>query len=405
MSHRPFRFVHASDFHLETPVEGVAEVPDHLRELLLEAPYTAAERVFDTVLAEEAEFLVLSGDILHPPQTGPRGPLFLAEQFARLAERSIPVYWAAAAVDPPELWPTAIPLAGERPPCAPRPRAELIHQRDGVPLARVLVHSRDGNRLVRAGDFTPIRPACTPSPSSTATVETAGAGLAGIDYWALGGRHDRSTLFSAPRMRPLRGQPARPPARRSRHPRLHAGRRWTRTGRPARTWCRPTAFAGSASGWWSMRPPAATTWNRCFASGCSRWWKPRRTWTCWSPGRLPAAGRCVAQLRRGASGRRAFGRAAERVRLSTRRPPGACRSRSSRPAALPPEWYEQETIRGDFLRAIRQFEVNQAEPLELERYLAKPTWPGRWPRPPRWATQRPAQAVLARRRLAGRRSA
>ena len=40
-------------------------------------------------------------------------------------------------------------------------------------------------------------------------------------------------------------------------------------------------------------------------------------------------------------------------------------------AGLPPEWFEQETIRGDFLRAIRQFEVNQGEPLELEMYMAE----------------------------------
>ena len=40
-------------------------------------------------------------------------------------------------------------------------------------------------------------------------------------------------------------------------------------------------------------------------------------------------------------------------------------------AGLPPEWYEQETIRGDFLRAIRQFEMNQAEPLGLETYLSE----------------------------------
>ena len=76
MSNLPFRFVHASDFHLELPPLGVAEVPDHLRELFIESAYWAAERVFETVLAEEAELLVLSGDILHPQHTGPRGPLF-----------------------------------------------------------------------------------------------------------------------------------------------------------------------------------------------------------------------------------------------------------------------------------------------------------------------------------------
>ena len=98
---------------------GVAEVPEHLREPLLEAAYTAAGRVFDAVLAEEAEFLVLSGDILHPPQTGPRGPLFLCEQFARLAQRQIPVYWASGGVDPPEVWPAVIPAARATFTCRP----------------------------------------------------------------------------------------------------------------------------------------------------------------------------------------------------------------------------------------------------------------------------------------------
>jgi hypothetical protein len=41
------------------------------------------------------------------------------------------------------------------------------------------------------------------------------------------------------------------------------------------------------------------------------------------------------------------------------------------PATLPPEWYEQETIRGDFLRAIRQLQLDRAEPLELDSYVAE----------------------------------
>ena len=56
MSSWPFRFIHASDFHLERPLMGVAEVPDHLRDLFLDAPYTAARQVFDAALAEDAEF-------------------------------------------------------------------------------------------------------------------------------------------------------------------------------------------------------------------------------------------------------------------------------------------------------------------------------------------------------------
>ncbi len=38
---------------------------------------------------------------------------------------------------------------------------------------------------------------------------------------------------------------------------------------------------------------------------------------------------------------------------------------------LPPEWYQQETIRGEFLCGIRQLQMNPGEPVDLEPYLAE----------------------------------
>ena len=37
--------------------------------------------------------------------------------------------------------------------------------------------------------------------------------------------------------------------------------------------------------------------------------------------------------------------------------------------AIPREWYEQETIRGDFLRAINHLRMNPAESLGIDDYL------------------------------------
>jgi DNA repair exonuclease SbcCD nuclease subunit len=369
MSHRPFRFVHASDFHLETPVQGVAEVPEHLREPLVEAPYAAVRRVFDTVLAEEAELLVLSGDILHPPQTGPRGPLFLAEQFARLAQRQIPVYWASGGVDPPEVWPTAIPLP-ENVHLSARGRvAELIHQRDGAPLARVLLHGRDGNRLVRAGDFTPDPAGLYTIAVVHGTVETAALGLPGIDYWALGGRHDRSTLFSTPRMAHYAGSPQ--------------GRRPDEAGvhgctlvqvdenRQARTHLAPV----DALRWLGERVVVDEATGREELESLLRGRLHALaeatpgldllvSWT------IAGSGPLIAQLRRGTLAGELLGVLRSEQGFSS--PAAWSVSIAVEPAAaLPPEWYEQETIRGEFLRAIRQFEVNQSAPLELERYLSE----------------------------------
>jgi hypothetical protein len=41
------------------------------------------------------------------------------------------------------------------------------------------------------------------------------------------------------------------------------------------------------------------------------------------------------------------------------------------PAILPPEWYEQDTIRGDFLREIQRYQADAVAPLGLEDYLAE----------------------------------
>jgi len=198
MSNRPLRFIHAADFHLEQPPSGIAAVPDHLRESFLESPWLAAERVFEAVLSEEAEFLVLSGDLLHPLRTGPRGPLFLAEQFERLAQRAIPVYWAAGRVDPPELWPSVVPLS-DNVHVFPAGRPEAINYlRNGVPAARLVGAGRLRGHKMRASEF-------EPDPAGLFTIAVVHGSATSeslrardIDYWALGGNHTRTTLFTSP---------------------------------------------------------------------------------------------------------------------------------------------------------------------------------------------------------------
>ena len=131
MSNRPFRFLHASDFRLDAVPRGLTEVPDHLRDTLLDAPYNAARRVFDTALTERVAFVVLAGNILQADLTGPRGTTFLSEQFQRLAEAGISVYWAGGESDPPENWPVAIPLP-DNVHVFPKDRVtDFLHQCDG----------------------------------------------------------------------------------------------------------------------------------------------------------------------------------------------------------------------------------------------------------------------------------
>ncbi len=192
---RSFRFVHSGDFHLEQPLYGLAEVPGHLRSALIEAPYRAASRVFDTVLSEEADFLVLSGDVLNPADAGTRGSLFLAEQFELLLEDGIQIYWAGGDVDPPDAWPAEVPLPANVHVFSADDVGELTHHRDGRALARLLGVSQRGETAIDSSAF-------HAGANGLFTLGVA-HGQADpealrrrLDYWALGGRHNASTLFS-----------------------------------------------------------------------------------------------------------------------------------------------------------------------------------------------------------------
>ena len=93
------RLLHASDLHLERPIYGLAEVPDQLHDLLIDAPYRAAEQVFEAALAEDVDAVLLAGDVLDVDRAGPPAIMLLLEHFARLSDRGIPVYWAGGKVD------------------------------------------------------------------------------------------------------------------------------------------------------------------------------------------------------------------------------------------------------------------------------------------------------------------
>jgi len=188
MEGRPFRFVHAGDFHLERPLFGVTEVPDHLREVFLEAPYLAAERVFETALAEQVDFLLLAGDVLDVEGTGPRGPLFLVEQCQRLADRGIAVYWLGGEVDAPGRWPDGIKLPDNvRRFSSARPD-DFVHHRESEPVARLTGMSAAAGK-VRAADFWPDPDGLFSIGVAYGTNDYRAMAEREIDYWALGGRH------------------------------------------------------------------------------------------------------------------------------------------------------------------------------------------------------------------------
>lgn len=145
---RPWRFIQAGDFLLHQPVRGLMDAPaqlaQRLAEKLIDAPFQAAERVFDAAIAEDVEFVLLTGNLCDPHQTGPRGHRFLADQFARLAERGIAIYWAAGQVDRRGEWPANLKWPAGTHVLSCERVERLIHYRDGKPICQIVGRSFDG---------------------------------------------------------------------------------------------------------------------------------------------------------------------------------------------------------------------------------------------------------------------
>jgi len=190
------KFIHASDFHLDTSISGLVELPNHLIEVLANAPYNAAEKVFDTAIAERVDFVLLAGDLFNLDSSHARAAAFLLSQFERLAQKEIMVYWVAGSIDQPDRWPGSIEL----PPNVVTFNSSIIervdHKREGKVIARILAAGYDSKR--RSGsDFIAPNNDIMNIALSHGEFETSTINGNHIRYWALGGRHKSAKLEKA----------------------------------------------------------------------------------------------------------------------------------------------------------------------------------------------------------------
>ena len=79
-----FRFVHAADIHLDSPLRSLALRDPDLAELIGNATRRAFSRIIDICIDEQVDALVLAGDLYDGDQTSMKTARFLAEQLGRL---------------------------------------------------------------------------------------------------------------------------------------------------------------------------------------------------------------------------------------------------------------------------------------------------------------------------------
>jgi DNA repair exonuclease SbcCD nuclease subunit len=186
------KFIHASDLHLDRPMSGMTDIPTHLFEVLANAPYEAAQKIFDLAVSERVDFVLLAGDLYDSELGNARAAAFLLSQFERLADKDITVYWCGGETDHPDRWPSAIELPDNVVTFSSRIVEQVDHDRDGETIARIMGSGYDEKHRRSAGDFSAPNSELFTIALSHGDFETAALKAENVHYWALGGNHKSS---------------------------------------------------------------------------------------------------------------------------------------------------------------------------------------------------------------------
>lgn len=187
------KFIHASDFHLDSSISGLVELPHHLIEVFANAPYNAAEKVFDFAIAERVDFVLLAGDLFNLDAGNARAAAFLLSQFERLAQKEIAVYWVAGECDQPDRWPGSIELPSNVITFNSSIIERVDHKRDGKIVARIMAAGFDSKRRSGADFVAPNNDAFNVALTH-GELESSSLNGKHVRYWALGGRHKGAKL-------------------------------------------------------------------------------------------------------------------------------------------------------------------------------------------------------------------
>ena len=186
------KFIHASDLHLDRPMSGLTEIPTHLYEVLANAPYEAAQKVFDLAVSERVDFVLLAGDLYDSDLSNARSAAFLLSQFERLADKGITVYWCGGETDHPDRWPTAIELPDNVVTFSSCVVEHVSHEREGQAIARIMGCGYDDKHRRTANDFSTPNSELFTIALAHGDFDTQTLKTENVHYWALGGNHKSS---------------------------------------------------------------------------------------------------------------------------------------------------------------------------------------------------------------------
>ncbi len=204
-----FRFIHAADIHLDSPLTGLAGIEGRVAERIRSAPRAAFEALIEMAIQDQVDFVVIAGDLYDGTLRDYKTGLFFAEQMGRLNQASIAVFVLYGNHDAESVITKSLTL-----PDNVQVFSSRTAQTFSLDRLNVALHGHSFREKVVTDNLVRFYPAPVEGAFNIGVLHTALGGMGdhanyapcslqelvakGYDYWALGHVHKGQVLNEQP---------------------------------------------------------------------------------------------------------------------------------------------------------------------------------------------------------------
>lgn len=204
-----FRFLHAADVHLDSPLHGLARYEGIPLDDVRSATRAAFDNLIEMALREQVDFLVIAGDLYDGEWKHMGTGLYFAHAMGRLDREGIPVFLLAGNHDAASVitrqipWPANVRLFSSR-----QPQTHLLEdlgvavhgQSFATPAVTENLVAKYPDAIPHAFNIGVLHTALSGAPGHApyAPCDVPDLRAKGYDYWALGHVHAQQIVSTEP---------------------------------------------------------------------------------------------------------------------------------------------------------------------------------------------------------------
>ena len=204
-----FKFIHAADIHLDSPLRGLARYEGAPVERIRGATREAFKNLIELTMSEEADFLLIAGDLYDGDWKDYNTGLFFAFQMTRLREAGIKVFLVTGNHDATSQISRQLRVPDNVVRFSSRKPQTVVLDHLGV-----AIHGQGFGKAAVTEDLSAAYPSAVPGLFNIGALHTSATGREGhepyapctidgliakeYDYWALGHVHKREILCRDP---------------------------------------------------------------------------------------------------------------------------------------------------------------------------------------------------------------